>query len=77
MVDGKHLHKQGRNQMNNKELLTDLYKLLKKHKAYMRTDEDWISINHDDTDEQIQSFFYMIDTVEISFRLRDMEDENE
>lgn len=63
--------------MNNKELLKDLYELLKKYNAYMRTEEDYISIIHEDTDEQIQSFFYMIDTVDIGFSLRDMEDENE
>ena len=61
--------------MNKKELLTDLYTLLKKHNAYMRTDEDHISIIREDTDEQIQIFFYMIDTVEINYRLRDMERE--
>lgn len=63
--------------MSKKELLTDLYTLLKKHKAYMRTEEDWISIIHEDTGEQIQSFFYMIDTVDISFSLHDMEMEDE
>ena len=58
--------------MDKKELLKDLYSFLKKHNAYMRTEEDYISIIRDDTDEQLQVFFYMVDNVEIKYRLRDM-----
>lgn len=64
-------------QMNNKDLLTDLCTLLKKHKIYLRTDEDEILIIDDDTNKPIQGFYYMIDTVELNYRLSDMEKDNE
>lgn len=63
--------------MNKKELISDLYTLFKKHKIYLKSVEDEISLVDGVTNKPIISYYYMVDTLDLNLSLWgiDMEDE--
>lgn len=63
--------------MNRIELFTDLYTLFKKHKIYLKSVEDEISIVDEVTHKPILSYYYMLDTLDLNLSLWGMEIEDE